>query len=72
MGNSPQAYTGSSSCLNDPKPRTKGLLDLFIFVLQKRERVRYIIPLSLGIATGKPSCEFVGELFGMFVLPNIH
>ena len=61
----------SCSSLNEPEARADSLLDLFVLVLQKRERISHLVPLSFGFTARKPRCKLVGKLFGMFVLWKI-
>lgn len=58
----------SSSCLHESESYAQCLLDFFIFVMQKRERISNVVPLSLVLATCKSSCKFISQLLRVLVL----
>ena len=41
----------SSTSLDNSKSASNQLRDLFILVLEQTERIRYVVPLSLGLAS---------------------
>lgn len=58
----------SGAGLHHPEPRADRFLDFFVLVLQQRQSIRDVVPLSLGLTTRESGCELVCELLGVLVL----